>query len=164
MLRVLVVLAATLWPVSAHSELIVGSSGIGQPSIVFIESYNNTIIEIIGDSVMMDGRLVVQDSSFVAALAKVFSNRTDPKPQPTARLEASEVPDDSLWDGICPECKKLGQKSTVYQGVAYSTLLASTAHYDESGKYHYNDPNTTTICYECSKGHGFSTANGRLKQ
>lgn len=55
----------------------------------------------------------------------------------------------------CPECKKLDQKSTVYEGSQQRTLMAINTFYDEDGKYHRHDRNTTTISYSCSAGHAW---------
>lgn len=33
------------------------------------------------------------------------------------------------------------------------TLMCANPYYDENGKYHHNDPNTTTTYYNCSNGH-----------
>lgn len=54
---------------------------------------------------------------------------------------------------ICPKCKKLGKKSTVYPGIASTTLLYCQPFYDEEGNYHDHDCNTTTTTYRCSNGH-----------
>lgn len=54
---------------------------------------------------------------------------------------------------ICPKCKKEGKKSRVYPGMGTSTLLFCPPFYDEEGKYHNHDSNTTTTEYKCSNGH-----------
>jgi hypothetical protein len=62
------------------------------------------------------------------------------------------------FDGICPVCKACGLRSKVYEQGCRSTLIAPIAHYDENGKYHYENPNITTCNYECSYGHKFSVS------
>jgi len=57
---------------------------------------------------------------------------------------------------ICPECQKEGKKSIVFIGVSSTTLLAVTPYYDEEGRFHFDDPNTTTTQYTCSNGHVWS--------
>jgi len=54
---------------------------------------------------------------------------------------------------LCPECKKQGLKSCVYEGISTTTCIGYTAYYDESGFYHNHDPNVTTTEYRCSNGH-----------
>jgi len=54
---------------------------------------------------------------------------------------------------ICLECKKKGLKSQVYPGVSSTTLLYCQPFYDEKGRYHDHDANTTTTEYSCSNGH-----------
>ena len=51
---------------------------------------------------------------------------------------------------ICPECKKEGKKSIVYPGYGSTTLMYCQPFYDENGKYHHHDMNTTTTPYSCS--------------
>jgi len=58
----------------------------------------------------------------------------------------------------CRECEKEGKKSRVDVQGATSTLLATQQYYDEDGGYHFDDPNTTTHNYECSRGHKFSNS------
>lgn len=53
----------------------------------------------------------------------------------------------------CPECQKEGKKSKVYQGMSTTTLLGWIPYWDEEGKYHNDNPNTTTTEYSCSNGH-----------
>ena len=62
------------------------------------------------------------------------------------------------FDGICPECKELGLKSTVTQLYGTTTLLnCGNGYWDEDGNYHAPEPcNTTTIHYECSQGHSWT--------
>lgn len=61
--------------------------------------------------------------------------------------------------GKCPECNKAGQKSKVNVDGATSTLLTTQQYYDKEGNYHFEDPNTTTINYTCSRGHKFSNSS-----
>ena len=53
----------------------------------------------------------------------------------------------------CPECEKQDLKSRVYPGMGSSTLMYCQPFYDEEGKYHTHDSNTTTWQYSCSEGH-----------
>ena len=53
----------------------------------------------------------------------------------------------------CPQCVKERKKSKVYPGMGTSTLLFCPPFYDEGGKHHDHDRNTTTIEYACSRGH-----------
>lgn len=57
---------------------------------------------------------------------------------------------------ICPECKSNGEKSNVYPGGSQRTLMYFPPYYDENGKYHNHDSNTTTTSYRCSNGHNWS--------
>ena len=54
---------------------------------------------------------------------------------------------------ICPKCKEQGRKSTIRVGVSMSTAMYCTPFYDEEGKYHHHDSNTTETSYTCSNGH-----------
>lgn len=55
---------------------------------------------------------------------------------------------------ICETCKAEGRTSRVCgQGGSYMTLLNCTPFYDEQGRHHYHDSNTTTDNFECSNGH-----------
>jgi hypothetical protein len=54
----------------------------------------------------------------------------------------------------CPKCVELGMKSCVYGGdVGESTLMYCAPYYDEDGKYHNHDMNSTTYRLHCSNGH-----------
>ena len=53
----------------------------------------------------------------------------------------------------CPECVKLGQKSSISIGLQATTLMGWSEGYDEDGNYYRHDPNITSIEYQCSKGH-----------
>lgn len=57
---------------------------------------------------------------------------------------------------ICPTCKKEGKKSKVFIGVGMTTMLYCQPFYDEDGKYHHHDLNTTTTQYTCSNKHHWS--------
>lgn len=57
---------------------------------------------------------------------------------------------------ICKTCQAEGKKSYVYNRGGSGTLLMWNAFYDEEGKHHVHDPNTTTYGYECSNGHTWS--------
>ena len=56
----------------------------------------------------------------------------------------------------CPECVKNNQKSTMSVGASMTTLMYSAPFYDEEGRYHSHNPNTTTTEYSCSNGHRWS--------
>lgn len=56
----------------------------------------------------------------------------------------------------CPECVASDQKSTVRVGMSYSTCMGTQTYYDEDGKYHFHDPNSTSTNYSCSNGHSWS--------
>lgn len=60
---------------------------------------------------------------------------------------------------ICPQCKEQGLKSMVYPGPSRTTLLYCQPFYDEKGKYHDHDMNTTTTSYQCSNGHSWEEKN-----
>lgn len=62
-------------------------------------------------------------------------------------------------DGRCPVCRRGGKRSTVTVGISWTTAMGTMAYYDEDGKYHYFNPNTTTTSYECSNGHAFSVGS-----
>ncbi len=53
----------------------------------------------------------------------------------------------------CPQCISEGSKSFVNLGGSLSTLMCSDPFYDEDGKYHNHDPNTSVSHYACSNGH-----------
>src|SRR3989338_2501178 len=57
------------------------------------------------------------------------------------------------FNGLCPECKELGQKSTVCVGSSSMTLMGSRPYYDEDGHYHNENPNLIMTDYRCSRGH-----------
>lgn len=58
---------------------------------------------------------------------------------------------------ICAECRKAGEKSQVFIGGRYSTLMNGSQYWDEDGILHDHDPNTYTTTYACSKGHRWQT-------
>ena len=53
----------------------------------------------------------------------------------------------------CPNCISENKKSCVYEGMTTSTLLYFQPYYDEDGKYHYHDLNTSTTHYKCTNNH-----------
>lgn len=53
----------------------------------------------------------------------------------------------------CPTCRAENRKSKVYPGACSSTLLGFTPFYDEEGRYHYHNPNTSNCSFQCSNGH-----------
>lgn len=56
----------------------------------------------------------------------------------------------------CQKCVEQGLESKVYVGTTMTTLAYSAPFYDENGRYHYHNPNTTTTEYRCSNGHSFT--------
>jgi hypothetical protein len=56
----------------------------------------------------------------------------------------------------CPVCESKGERSQVDHLGTFSTLMDGRAYYDEDGVYHYDDPNTYTTQFRCSRGHRFS--------
>lgn len=65
---------------------------------------------------------------------------------------------------LCPVCQEKEMKSIVYVGMTLGTLLHCQPYYDEEGNYHYEDPNTYTTSYSCSKGHEWSISRGGNKE
>ena len=58
---------------------------------------------------------------------------------------------------ICQKCQEMGEKSIVYEPYGwFTTAMCGNNFYDEEGKYHVHDPNTSTGTYSCSKGHEWS--------
>jgi len=55
----------------------------------------------------------------------------------------------------CPECLKLGLKSTIEIGATTTTAMTTYEYYDEDGKYHRHDPNIRYTNYLCSNHHHF---------
>lgn len=60
---------------------------------------------------------------------------------------------------ICPECKAENKKSRVYAGPSSSTCMHCAPYYDEDGKHHYHDINTSSTSYSCSNGHEWSESS-----
>ena len=50
------------------------------------------------------------------------------------------------------QCHEEGKKSWVHPGVSSTTLMYFQPYYDEEGKYHNHDGNTTITNYSCSNG------------
>ena len=61
---------------------------------------------------------------------------------------------------ICPECQKQGLKSKAYIGTSATTLMYCQSFYDEEGRLHHHDLNTTTTVYSCSNGHKWVDKTG----
>ena len=58
---------------------------------------------------------------------------------------------------FCPECQKAGKKSKVfYEGSSRTGLAGGRFFWDEDGKRHSHDPNTTTHAFRCSNGHNWT--------
>lgn len=55
----------------------------------------------------------------------------------------------------CPVCIQEGKKSRVSDKGSAATLISCPSYYDEDGKQHHHDRNTTTASYSCSNGHNF---------
>lgn len=59
----------------------------------------------------------------------------------------------------CPKCEEEGKKSKVYSrrgGMGCtSTLMNSEPWYDEDGRMHHHDRNSTKSEHQCSNGHTF---------
>ena len=60
----------------------------------------------------------------------------------------------------CPVCRALGQRSLVFPGACFTTLMGAVQYYDEQGNYHYSDPNVTTCELRCDHGHSWSEQSG----
>lgn len=61
---------------------------------------------------------------------------------------------------ICPKCKELNQKSTIYIGGSYCTSMYCPPYFDEDGKYHNHDLNSSVSNYTCSNGHRLKVQHG----
>lgn len=66
---------------------------------------------------------------------------------------ASWATSPTLVDGRCSACWLTGERSTVPAGTCARTLLAYQSYYDEEGRLHGHDLNTTTCAATCSRGH-----------
>jgi hypothetical protein len=62
---------------------------------------------------------------------------------------------------VCPECKKTGEKSRVFDCGFSRTLMYYPAFFDEDGKRHRHSRNITRTTYECSNGHEWVEASMR---
>lgn len=65
----------------------------------------------------------------------------------------------AAWDGLCPSCKVIGQKSRVYEegGCTVTLMSCGGGLYDEDGRYVPPPSCNTVACsYRCSNGHRFS--------
>jgi len=57
----------------------------------------------------------------------------------------------------CPKCIEQGKKSKVFGGdYGMKTLAYYAPYYDEEGKHHNHDGNTTTSNYTCSNNHSWT--------
>lgn len=62
---------------------------------------------------------------------------------------------------ICDSCKSEGKRSRIEILSSSSTLIAGPSpHYDEDGRFHVHDPNTTTTSFMCSNGHEWTKTAG----
>lgn len=57
----------------------------------------------------------------------------------------------------CPVCIQENLESTLKESCGTTTAAGYAHFYDEDGKYHCHNGNTTAWDYECSNGHRFST-------
>lgn len=57
---------------------------------------------------------------------------------------------------ICPQCKAEDKKSCVREGMGMTTAMYCAPYYDEDGKYHHHDYNSTTREYHCTNGHSWT--------
>ncbi len=53
----------------------------------------------------------------------------------------------------CKTCAELGLTSTLSVVSNFATLMCDHQYFDEQGRYHLHDPNTTSTVYRCSNGH-----------
>ena len=53
----------------------------------------------------------------------------------------------------CPECVKVGERSTMQSLGGSTTLMGWAPHWDKDGASHSHDPNRHTSRYHCSRGH-----------
>lgn len=58
---------------------------------------------------------------------------------------------------ICPQCEKAGVRSQVFLHNAVRTMNDYPTFFDENGRLHHHDANTTTAVYRCSRSHRFET-------
>ncbi len=56
----------------------------------------------------------------------------------------------------CPVCVEEGKRSRVHPRGSRRTLMHCSPYYDEDGKLHSHNRNTTTSSYSCSEGHRWS--------
>lgn len=62
---------------------------------------------------------------------------------------------------LCPECRKQGLRSEVYpSGPGTTTLMWCSPFYDEEGRMHDHDLNTTYQGFTCSNAHSWDEAIG----
>lgn len=60
---------------------------------------------------------------------------------------------------FCSRCLYQGKKSKITIGLSTKTLAYYPPFYDEQGKYHDHDANTTTTEYSCSNGHNWTESS-----
>lgn len=56
---------------------------------------------------------------------------------------------------FCQQCQSDGKKSSVRSHGCTRTLLHCEPFYDEDGRYHHHDSNTTKEAFSCSNGHNW---------
>lgn len=56
-------------------------------------------------------------------------------------------------DVRCPFCTSRDDRSAVFVDCTIKTALAVSHYYDEAGRWHMHDPNTTSIVYHCAANH-----------
>lgn len=54
---------------------------------------------------------------------------------------------------FCKQCQKEGKTSRVFMSAGCITAMYCAPFFDEQGKYHHHDSNTSTQEYTCSNGH-----------
>ena len=95
--------------------------------------------EVAPDSVTAGPFIVDGDSFYVRLSTQNWTEADEVKPAPKGR---------------CPECRKLGLRSTVTRGASMSDLAYRPVWWDEDGKMHGG--NAVSTSYSCSQGHEWS--------
>jgi hypothetical protein len=61
----------------------------------------------------------------------------------------------------CLTCLEEGRKSTITPHGGSTICMGFSPYYDEEGKYHSHDPNTSSFWYSCSNGHEWGESSYR---
>lgn len=56
----------------------------------------------------------------------------------------------------CQTCQADGEQSFVRVGSSATTAMGTDVFYDEDGRFHCHDPNTTATEFWCSRGHSWT--------